>query len=69
MSKNTNCLEGIKCPKCGNEDEFVISVVAHATVTDDGFRKMQGGDWDDDSSIWCRCGADGTVKTFITKEN
>ena len=68
MSKNTNCLEGIKCPKCGNEDKFVISVVAHATVTDDGFRKMQGTEGLS-LAIWCRCGADGTVKTFITKEN
>jgi hypothetical protein len=68
-SKNTNCLEGIKCPGCGNEDRFVITVTALATVTDDGFTRMEGGDWDDSSHIRCpECGADGAVATFTAEE-
>ena len=33
---NTNCLENIKCPTCGNEEWFRIAAKTIATVTDDG---------------------------------
>ena len=33
---NTNCLEDIKCPACGNEEEFRIAAKTIFTVTDEG---------------------------------
>jgi hypothetical protein len=50
---NSNCLEGIKCPDCGNEKAFHIqsSVVMH--VTDDGTECRGDVEWDDDSYTQC----------------
>ena len=33
---NTNCLENISCPKCGQEDRFKIAATIFCLVTDDG---------------------------------
>lgn len=63
---NTNCLEGMRCPSCGNEDEFRIEMVITVKVTDEGTEDM-GGDyyWDKDSWCFCpQCEWDGTVKDF-----
>src|SRR5258708_37057548 len=51
---NTNCLDGIKCPKCGNEDTFRIEVTTMATVTDDGAEvEHVDMDWDETSYAEC----------------
>jgi hypothetical protein len=63
---NTNCLEGVKCPQCGNEDEFRIAVTTMATVTDDG-GEVEHGDmkWDDTSYAECTsCDKYGTLSDF-----
>ena len=67
MAKNSSCLEGIKCPECGQEDRFriTISVMAEyraGTLTDEG----SIGDLDDDNSYICcnACGYDGDVGEF-----
>jgi hypothetical protein len=65
---NTNCLQGIKCPRCGYEDRFLISATITADVTDDGseIAKNRGDfEWDDRSRIECHgCGTTGTVGEF-----
>lgn len=33
---NNNCLQGLACPKCGNEQRLVIEVASLASVTDAG---------------------------------
>jgi hypothetical protein len=46
---NTNCLEGIRCPDCGNEESFRIAAKTIVTVTDDGIEDHGDMEWDDDS--------------------
>jgi hypothetical protein len=53
-SKNTNCLEGVKCPKCGQEDLFKIAASVIVEVSDDG-TEDQGGDYEWDQQAFCRC--------------
>jgi len=64
---NTNCLEGVKCPACGNEDDFRIEVTTMATVTDDG-AEVDHGDmkWDSDSYAECAtCAEYGPLSRFM----
>jgi hypothetical protein len=50
---NDNCLEGIKCPQCGNEDRFFISCTTLAVVTDEGAQAYGDMEWGDESSAVC----------------
>ncbi len=43
---NTNCLEGIQCPQCGNADRFRIVATSLFTVTDDGTEDHGDVEWD-----------------------
>jgi hypothetical protein len=53
-SKNTNCLEGVKCPKCGQEDLFKIAASVIGEVCDDGTEDQDGGyEWD--QQAFCQC--------------
>ena len=62
---NTNCLEGIRCPKCGQEDRFFIMGCAQFEVTDDGSDAVGDHEWDDSSATRCvQCGFDGELKDF-----
>lgn len=65
---NENCLKGIKCPNCGQEDQFRIGVQTIVIMTDDGSEDdKMGGDqeWDDDSYIECvDCHTNGKVGDF-----
>jgi len=49
---NTNCLDGIRCPKCGSYAPFSIEATTCCTVYDSG---AEAGDleWRDDA--YCRC--------------
>ena len=63
---NTNCLDGVKCPACGNEDTFRIEVTTMATVTDDG-AEVEHGDmkWDETSYAECDdCAECGKLSHF-----
>jgi hypothetical protein len=65
---NTNCLEGIKCFACGNEDSFRIAARTIATVCDDGIEDHSEMEWDDDSYADCtKCCRHGTLKDFTVK--
>ncbi len=68
-SKNSNCLDGIRCPSCGYEDNFYIDVVIETTVymsddghdTDEPMHTM----WGDNSRIVCgACAREGQAREF-----
>jgi DNA-directed RNA polymerase subunit RPC12/RpoP len=64
---NENCLRGIRCPNCGNQDRFLIVAAILAEVTDDGadIAKHSDVEWDDDSHTRCpECNQDGPLATF-----
>jgi hypothetical protein len=64
---NENCLEGIRCPQCGNEDRLLIVATILADMTDDGADVADGSDWDwdDESLAVCpECGQDGPLGEF-----
>lgn len=64
---NTNCLAGIKCPQCGNEERFLIFATVLMDVTDGGADNADGSDthWDDASMTTCpECDRDGPLAEF-----
>jgi hypothetical protein len=62
---NTNCLEGIKCTACGNEDRFRIAAKTTAIVGDNGVEDYDGMEWGDDSHTECAdCTRHGSLKDF-----
>ena len=68
---NENCLEGIRCPKCGNESRFFIAATITAEVTDDGADLAGHTDieWDDTSWTRCpECDHSGVLAGFYTRD-
>ena len=72
--KNTNCLDGIRCPRCKQSDAFYIvaSVASHEVrVTDDGTDdKGVEWEWNNDSQCRCAddcCGFSGELREFQVK--
>lgn len=62
---NINCLQGIACPKCGNDEQLIIAVHCLADVTDDGAETFGDLEWDAGSYARCpACGHDGTLTEF-----
>jgi hypothetical protein len=62
---NTNCLENIACPQCGQADSFIIEVTTRADVTDEGAETFGHMHWDERSFIECKhCETDGIVAEF-----
>ena len=64
---NENCLRGIRCPRCGNEDRLFIAATVLADVTDDGadIARHTDMEWNDDSSARCPdCGEAGVLGGF-----
>lgn len=73
--KNSNCLDGMCCPDCGNEDELLIAATMFVSVRDDGTDPYVGTfedhsqDWDDNSACKCpECQHVGTVGEFKGKD-
>jgi hypothetical protein len=65
---NTNCLEGIRCPDCGNEEAFYIESTAVMYVTDDGAEARGDISWNDDSHAQCAtCERGGKLADFKAK--
>ncbi len=51
---NTNCLENIRCPKCGQNERFQIVAEVVMDVTDNGSEdKGSGHTWDENSACFC----------------
>lgn len=54
MSKNINCLEGLKCPKCGYDRSIHVLSSVWVTVFDEGTEDHDCcPEYDDDS--WADC--------------
>lgn len=69
-AKNTNCLEGFKCPRCGALEPFRISVQKFVTMYDEG-SEDDGNDteWSKTSVCECvTCGKMGVVSDFQREE-
>jgi hypothetical protein len=63
---NTNCLQGMQCPKCKSLEPFAIEVTTTFSVSDEGTGDQLGDThWDNDSYCeCCQCVFIGTVKDF-----
>ena len=62
---NTNCLQDIACPQCGQTDSFIIEVKTRANVTDNGAETFGDMYWDERSFIECKnCQTGGIVDEF-----
>lgn len=67
---NENCLQGIRCPSCGQEDRFKITAAITCLVTDNGSEPVGDHDWDDDSNTHCsECGFNAKLKDFCKPIN
>lgn len=65
---NNNCLQGMKCPSCGNEDSFRIACQVWCDVSDEGTGDTYDYEWDDESSCVCpECMKVGCVGDFKEK--
>lgn len=64
--KNTNVLEGYRCPDCQSEGPFNIwGEALFLDVTDDGVTEFQDFQWNDDATFKCTtCGWQGTAFSF-----
>lgn len=63
---NTNCLKGVRCPKCGFEDKFIIHAKVDVEVTDEGTEDA-GGEYYWDDTHYCKCTGckyEGTLADF-----
>ena len=62
---NTNCLDGMQCPRCKSNGPFKIRATAFFTVTDDGTAEFDDLEYDDSNYCCCpECDEDGTVADF-----
>jgi hypothetical protein len=65
---NVNCLDGMQCPICGQQESFYVLASHEVLVTDDG-TEDEGGDWEwcDDSPARCRvCRHNAPLREFAT---
>lgn len=65
---NTNCLKGVRCPRCGQNAKFSIIAIASFEVTDDGTDAYESVEWDDYAHCRCwDCNYSGKVIQFKTE--
>lgn len=65
---NSNCLKGIKCPKCGSENKFQIHAQCWVIAEDDGTDEATDFEWGEQDGIIClNCKHRGIVRDFSTK--
>lgn len=64
-TKNENCLEGMRCPKCKSIEPFNIRVTCTSKVYDNGTEEEYDFEWGPSSKCACdNCGHAGKVKDF-----
>lgn len=62
---NENCLAGLRCPRCGNEDRLLIGCKVMADVTDGGADVFGDMEWDAGSPAACpACDQAGKLSDF-----
>ena len=63
--RNTNCLEGLACPQCGNDERLFIVGMSVFEVVDDGTLEHESVEWDDSSHTRCpQCNHEGNLCEF-----
>lgn len=65
--RNHNCLDGMRCPECGQRGRFSIEVMKYIEFSDDGeTMEDPGGDneWDGPSGCRCPCGHADSIQAF-----
>lgn len=68
-TKNTNCLEGVECPKCEALEPFAIVGSTVFMVYDDGIEQYTDVEWDKEAHCACEtCGHNGQLKEFMKDE-
>ena len=70
---NKNCLQGLRCPKCGSCEPLNVTISLTIPIYDDGFEFPRQEDhtiyWDDKNPCRCdECDYDGDVSDFNVKE-
>jgi len=62
---NSNCLQGLACPSCGNDSMLTIEARVLAVVTDDGAETFGDMEWNARSYAECpECGHQETLAAF-----
>lgn len=69
LPRGEGCIEGMRCPKCGNFERFKIVGTQLYRVSADGTDDAGGEiEWDNDSLAVCPdCSFQGTVGDFLTE--
>lgn len=71
MSKdrNDNCLDGMRCPRCGALEPFSIRNTCWTVWTDEGSGESDNHEWELDDKCKClACGHWGDVRGFTIEE-
>jgi hypothetical protein len=62
---NTNCLEGVRCPRCLQDERVIVAARVFATVADNGIVDTDEHMWEDDALTKCPvCNFEGEWKQF-----
>ena len=62
---NTNCLAGLRCPKCQSYGPYRIACTTYVRMFDDGSDSSTGVDWSPESQCRCsECNHAATVQDF-----
>lgn len=65
MSANTNCLEGVACPACGQDGRVLITATVLVALIDDGIDDSYDYEWESDATAVCpTCDFHGTWGMF-----
>ena len=65
INGNENCLEGLRCPACGEYDMLLIEVRTVIEITDEGTGDFGDTEWDENSYCECsQCTYHGKVADF-----
>lgn len=66
---NTNCLDGLRCPKCPTDGPLRIHGNAEFIMHDNGHDAVQNITWEDSNFCACDlCGFEGVVSDFRLSE-
>lgn len=62
---NTNCLENLACPQCGNQEVLLVVATVTARVHDDGVESYHDPEWHPASPVSCpRCQHHDVLSSF-----
>lgn len=63
--KNTGCLKGWACPRCGYDKEFEVEIAGTAILDDEGYGAIRNASMHDSCCVCClKCNYEGVVTDF-----